>query len=142
MLQIDIFYFIDTFMCEKVIKMILKYFKYSSEIYEIFIVLSNSNYLQCIFLGIQPVHRYKNKMNSLQHFCMCQHLPFRYIVAHFHMVQTIVSQLQLHRKVKQSIIHIQLTEWMLIVLEKISVGKLIFDENIFYIIVNIFDHLI
>ena len=46
------------------------------------------------------------------------------------MAQTIVSQLQLHRKVKQSIIQIQLSVLMLIVLEKFSVGKLIFDENI------------
>ena len=81
-------------------------------------------------------------MNGLQHFCICQHLPFRYIVAHFHMAQTIVSQLQLHRKVKQSIIQIRLTVLMLIVLDKFSVGKLIFDENILYIVVNMFDHLI
>ena len=96
-----------------------------------FLCLQIQNYLQRIFLDILQVHRYKSKMNGLQHFCICQHLPFRYIVAHFHMTHTIVSQLQLHRKVKQSIIQIQLNELMLIVLDKFSVGKLIFDERFF-----------
>ena len=69
-------------------------------------------------------------VTGLQLFCMCQHLPFRYIVDFFHKNQTIVFQLQLHGKVKQSIIEIKSTVLMLIDLESFRLRKLICDDNI------------